>query len=107
MYSNLTELKVSIQVSYTPPVGDLLRPPDYRVATSVTLTCVVEGASGSVSYRWSSTCTSSDCFARSSTSSTLTESFLRYEDAGNHTCTVTDGYGNTGSSTTEMRIIGV
>ncbi len=28
-------------------------------------------------------------------------------DAGQHTCTVTDGVGNTGSATMEMNIIGI
>ena len=36
----------------------------------------------------------------------LYESFLHYDDAGNHTCTVTDGAGNQGTSTTRINIAG-
>ena len=84
-------MNVSITISYTPPdqYPDY-SPPNYRAASSVTLTCVVSGAVGSsISYRWSSTCRS--CFTSGSSSRSITTTFLRSRDAGVHTCTVTDG----------------
>ena len=98
-------LKTTIVVSYTPPdqYPDYA-PPNYRAASSVTLRCSTEGASGSVSYRWSSTCSS--CFASSSTSASITENMLRSRDGGDHTCTATDSVGNTGNSSTTMNIVG-
>ena len=96
-------LKVSISIQYTPPSDVSFRPPNYRPATSVTLTCEVEGATGTVSYQWTSTCSS--CFV-SGTSQSVSQSRLFSTDAGVHTCTVTDGGGNTGSASTEMNIIG-
>ena len=96
-------LKVSISVQYTPPLDVSFRPPNYRPATPVTLTCEVEGASGTVSYQWTSTCSS--CFV-SGTSQSVSRSRLFSTDAGVHTCTVRDWGGNTGSGSTEMNIIG-
>ena len=98
-------LKTRITISYTPPdqYPDYA-PPNYRAASSVTLHCTTEGASGSVSYRWSSTCRS--CFASSATSASISESMLRSRDRGVHTCTVTDSVGNTGSNSTTMNIVG-
>ena len=100
-----TALKVTTEISYTPPdqYPDY-EPPNYRAASSVSLRCVAVGATGSVSYRWSSTCSS--CFASSSSSSSISESFLRSRDIGVHTCTATDSSGNTGSVSTEMNIVG-
>ena len=101
----ITDLNVSISISYTPPdqYPDY-SPPNYRAASSVTLTCVVSGTVGSVSYRWSSTCRS--CFASSSSSSSISESMLRSHDAGVHTCTVTDGIGNRKNVSIQMNIVG-
>ena len=104
-FLNLSVLKTVITVSYTPPDQyPTYSPPHYRAASSVTLSCSAQGASGSVSYRWSSTCSS--CFASSSTSSTISENMLRSRDAGVHTCTVTDSSGNSGTNTTQMHIFG-
>ena len=98
---------MSINVVYTGPSGDLLRPPNYRPGSSITIQCVVEGATGSVRYVWSTTCTSSNCFVRNGyTGSTLRDSFLRYDDTGDHTCTVMDGIGNTGTSTAVVNVQG-
>ena len=98
-------LKTTIDIDYTSPdqYPDYA-PPNYRAASSVTLRCRTQGASGSVSYRWSSTCSS--CFASSSSSSYINEGFLRSRDNGNHTCTATDRNGNTGSDTIQMNIVG-
>ena len=100
-----TALKVSITVSYTPPDQyPTYSTPNYRAASSVSLRCVVEGATGSVQYRWSSTCRS--CFASSGYSSTISEHFLRSKDTGVHTCTVTDAIGNSGTYSEQMNIAG-
>ena len=98
-------LKTKIVVSYTPP--DLFpdyAPPDYRAASSVTLNCTTEGASGTVRYWWSSNCSS--CFVTSRRSMTVTRDFLRTRDMGNHTCTATDSTGVRGSDSTHMNIVG-
>ena len=98
-------LKTTIDIEYiSPDQYPDYAPPNYRAASSVTLRCRTEGASGSVSYRWSSTCRS--CFASSSSSSYINEGFLRSRDNGNHTCTATDTNGNTGSDTIQMNIVG-
>ena len=99
-------LKTTINIDYTPPdqYPDYA-PPNYRAASTVTLRCSTEGASGSVSYRWSSTCRS-NCFASSSTSFSITENILRSRDSGYHTCTATDSTGNTGSDRIQMNIVG-
>ena len=96
---------MTISVRYSPP-GDftLPSPPYYRPATSVTLTCRAHSATGTVTYRWSSTCSS--CFASSSSSWSITESTLKSNSAGVHTCTATDSVQNTGSNSTQMKIIG-
>ena len=101
----LLGLKTIIEIDYTPPdqYPDYA-PPNYRAASSVTLRCRTEGASGSVRYRWSSTCSS--CFASSSYSSSVSQSILKSRDSGTHTCTTTDSTGNTGSNSTQMNIVG-
>ena len=92
-------------MTYNPPSDFTLpSPPYYRPATPVSFTCHAPDATGSVTYRWSSTCSS--CFASSSTSQTISDSVLQSIDAGVHTCTVEDSNGNTGSNSTEMRLIG-
>ena len=103
--SPLSVLKVTIDVTYNPPSDFTLpSPPYYRPATSVTLTCRAYHATGSVSYRWSSTCSS--CFASSSTSQFVSETILKSNSGGVHTCTATDSARNTGVSSTEMKLIG-
>ena len=97
---------MTIDVTYNPPSDFTLpSPPYYRPATSVTLTCHTHNATGSVTYQWSSTCTS--CFASSSTAQSISDSILTSSDAGVHTCTVTDQDGNTGNGSTPMQLIGI
>ena len=99
-------LKVSIRVTYTiPDQSSHYNLPNFRAASSVTLHCIAEGASGYVEYRWSLTCRS--CFASNSYSASISEQFLRSRDTGEHTCTVRDGAGNSGSYTQEMNITGL
>ena len=95
---------MSISIQYTPPSDVSFRPPNYRPATPVTLTCEVEGANGTVSYQWTSTCSS--CFVPGQTSQSVSRNSLFSIDAGVHTCTITDGSGNSGNASTEMNIIG-
>ncbi len=102
-----SDLTVTIDVDYTPPAD--FDPPtvnDFRAGSGpATLTCQVEGATGTVSYQWTSTC--SNCFARG-TSPSVTGNFLRVNfDQGTHTCTATDSGGGTGSASFVMRIIGM
>ena len=99
-------MKVTIEVTYNPPSDFTLpSPPYYRPGTAVTLTCQAHDATGGVRYQWFSTCAS--CFASSSTAQSVSETILKSINAGVHTCTVTDGNGNTGSSSTEMKLIGM
>ncbi len=105
-----TDLLVIIDVAYTPPV-DFDRPSvnDFRAGSApVTLTCQVEGATGDVSYQWTSTCTGA-CFVGGISQSVTRTMFLRAGiDDGTHTCTATDsGGGETGSASFVMRIIGM
>ena len=101
-------LKTKVSIIYTPPEDYPDYDPaksNYRAASTVTLNCTTEGESGTVSYRWSSTCKS--CLARSYSRSELTEKILRTRDAGNHTCTATDSTGSRGSDGTPvMRTVG-
>ena len=106
--SIVVAMRVIIEITYSPFNHDPnYSPPNYRAATSVTLRCVAIGATGYVSYRWSSTCRYSNCFAYSTTAQTISENILRSRDAGVHTCTVTDGAGNTGTNSTIMNIVGM
>ncbi len=103
-----TDLTVTIDVDYTPP-ADFDRPTvnDFRAGSGpVTLTCQVEGATGTVTYQWTSTC--GNCFAKGPTTQSVIGTFLRVDvDDGTHTCTATDSGGGTGSASFVMRIIGM
>ena len=99
-------LRVSIDVTYNSPLDlNYPTPPYYRPSTKVTLTCRAADTVGSVTYRWSSTCSS--CFASRSSAQSISKSILTASDAGVHTCTATDSDGNTGSNSTEMQLIGM
>ena len=98
-------LRVDIEVTYDPPLDFFLStPPYYRPASTVTLTCRSSDAIGSVRYQWSSTCR--HCFASRSNQQSITRHILTSTDAGLHTCTISDDNGNTGSNSTEMKLIG-
>ena len=66
---------------------------------------MVEGATGSVQYSWSSTC-QTDCFTTGRSTSTISEPFLRSRDTGVHTCTATDSVGNSGNDSEYLNIVG-
>ena len=96
---------MTIKVTYNPPADFTLpSPPYFRPATSVSLTCHVKEANGSVSYQWSSTGPNS--FAVNISSSTVNKIILTSNDAGNHSCYANDSTGNRGSTTIKMQMIG-
>ena len=100
-----TGLTVTIDVDYSaahPVVGG---PNDYRAASTVILTCQVEGATEAETYQWSSTCTG--CFINSQTmqNQIIGRAALQSIDPGTHTCTATRG-GLSGSDTIEMNAVG-
>ena len=121
MYSAPTDLNVSILPVYEAPPDVILGEDEYRAASQLTLSCQVTGATGTVSYQWSSTCTG-DCFFDASNSThrtaqnistsfrgdadTMYDFFLRSTDAGTYTCEATDDSGNTGSVSREVKIVG-
>lgn len=77
-----------------------------QASSPVTLNCGVTGVSYSpLSYQWTSTCTGS-CFVLLGDTATLTQSSLHSVDSGNHTCSVTDALGNSGSATAEIVVAG-
>ena len=94
---------MTINITYDPPAGFNLTSPYYKTNTFVTLTCQVYGASGHITYKWSSTGPMS--LAANSSSQTLTK-VLSPDDTGNHMCTVQDVDGNIGSNTTQMHVKG-
>ena len=102
---NCVAIRVVIEITRSPSDDyPHYSPPNYRTASSVTMRCVASGTTGSVRYLWSSTC--SWCFASSSSLQTISKNCLISTDAGVHTCSVTDGVGNSGSNATTMRIVG-
>ena len=100
------ELSVTIDVDYSPPSDFTLQPPYYRAASSVNLTCNVEGLEGDIVYNWTSTC-SGNCFVVSGRSSrSMSKWALQSTDSGFHTCTVSDIGGCVGNATIEMKVVG-
>ena len=81
-----------------------------QVGTQHSLVCLV-GTSptspiGTVTYKWTSTC-SGDCFVlRQSTAATVSTQYLKAVDSGTHTCTVTDSVGNQGSASARISTSG-
>ena len=104
---SLTDLSVSIMIDRTDPSDFVGGPNDYRAASSVTLTCQVEGATGAETYLWTSTCTgpNSNCFVPGKITAEIDRGTLRSTDSGTHICTATRG-GLTGSATIEMNVVG-
>ena len=92
---------MTINITYDPPAD--FNHSYYKTNTFVTLTCRVHKARGPVTYKWSSTGPMS--LAANSSLQTLSK-VLRPYDTGNHTCTVQDVNGNTGSNATEMHVKG-
>ena len=95
-------LEVDISV-LTDPGG---RPStNYRLGSTATLICHVENVTGPVTYHWSSTSTA--FFAYNSSAMFNRKRLLSAADAGVHTCTVTDAYGNSGRESLTMMFKGI
>lgn len=87
-----------------PPDFTLPSPPYYRPASSVTLTCTAHNAISHVHYLWTSTESSSFTYDRNGSS--IYQKLLTVNDAGVHTCTATDVWGNSGAASTEISLFG-
>ena len=99
-------LPVTIIPAYMAPSDVDLGPYEYRAASTLTLTCMVqEAAIGNVVYTWTST--SSSSLADSKTGQSVFRNQLQSRDTGTHTCTATDGRGNTGNHSIEIRVVGM
>ena len=84
----LPELLVDVRVSYTPPLGFIAGPNEYRAASGpVIVTCIAVGGTGPVNYQWSSTCR--DCPFQTVTSRVVHIEIVHSGDTGTHTCTAT------------------
>ena len=101
----LPGLTVTFDVEYTAPPGFVGGPNDYRVASSLTITCQVEGETGSETYLWTSTCTG--CFINGLTeeNQVVGRGSLQSVDSGTYTCMATRG-SDTGSATIEINVVG-
>ena len=98
-------LFAEIKVEFDNPADCTLPcPPYFRPATSVTLTCHVKGARGPFVYKWSSTGPKS--FVENHDSSIVSKLILTSDDAGSHTCDVSNSDGDIGSRTIEMKMKG-
>ena len=74
----------------------------YSPGSTVQLMCSADDRFGSVTVIWSSTCTGNCFVLQQTTQDTITTDALHVADSGNHTCSVTDEFGNTGNSTYEI-----
>ena len=81
-----------------------LQPPLHHLTTSLTLLCHVEGDTNQLHYHWTTTAVSN--FTHGSTSVFNRNTFLTAADAGRYTCTVSDGLGNTGQDSIDIRFTG-
>ena len=86
-------------VTYMQPPDVDLGENEYRAASKLTLSCMVEGASGTVTYDWMTSFNNPNM-------QSITRNILRPADTGTHTCTATDDNGNTGSASTVVNIVG-
>ena len=95
----LTELHVTISADYTPVPGEdpgKLGPNEFTAGSVLSLECIVQGASGDLTYTWSvmgnpPTPGCTGCSSASSTTFTLTVGSPLYSyRAGVYTCTVSE-----------------
>ena len=98
---SLPDLTVTVEVTYTAPPDVMdLGENEYRAASALTLTCMVEGASGTVTYDWTTSFKNND-------RQSITRKVLRPADTGTHTCTATDeDGGETGMASVEVIVVG-
>ena len=80
--------------------------PVYAPGSSVQLMCSVDGPFPIAVTRWNSTCTGNCFVLQQSAQQSIMKSILHATDSGNHTCTVIDDVGNTGSATIEVLVSG-
>ena len=100
-YIFISELNVTISVSYNPPPGVELGPNEYRAASGpVTVTCTVTGG---VSYQWSSTCR--NCPFNVEKKKKITRAAVHSGDNGIHTCTATTAQG-VGNASINVTVVG-
>ena len=97
---------ITAEISVLNEAGDrsTTQEPHHILGSTATLICYTPTATGPLSYLWSST--SNDFFAYNSTSMFNKKRLLSSADAGIHTCTVTDAYGNSGQANMEMKFDG-
>ena len=98
---------IKIVPSYTPPFSFSLGPPFYRAASSLSLSCEVEGVEDDAGliYQWSSTCSGS-CFVRGEITQTVSTPYLHSYDSGIHTCVVHDRTGCSGNASITIDVVG-
>ena len=101
------DVKVKIVPTYTAPSSFSLSPPYYRAASSLSLSCEVEGVEdvSSLVHEWTSTCSGS-CFTRGSSRRVSTLHGLRSIDSGVHTCTVYDVLGCSDTANITIKVVG-
>ena len=105
--SFLVDVKVNIYAIYDqPPDFDLPSPPYYRPATSVTLQCNVTGATGPISYHWTSN-SSNPLSAYQQALQNIRITRMRVVNSGLYVCTVTDSDEVTFSSSTTVSLAGM
>lgn len=80
--------------------------PEYTPGSAVQLRCSVDGPFTAAVTVWNSTC-SGDCFVlQQSAQEVIMKTIVHGVDSGNHTCTIVDDVGNTGSATIVIRVTG-
>ena len=87
----------------------LVDPPgvQHQASSALNLTCIVSGqANVPLTYHWTSNC-DRNCFVLGNEDGTLFSNAIHSVDAGNHTCVITDVYGNNGSATAEIVVQGI
>ena len=82
-------------------------PSDSQVpaGSSLSLTCQAFEGSGVYTYQWFSNC-SGDCLISGQMVQSVNRDAVRSTDSGNHTCSVVDDAGNSGSSSVFISITG-
>ncbi len=86
--------------------GVLDQSPLYTPGSSAQFMCSASGQFGLVVTTWTSSCTASCFVLQQSAQQSIMKDILHAVDSGNHTCTVVDDVGNTGSSTIELLVSG-
>lgn len=76
------------------------------VGSSLSLICQAQGGHPPLLYNWNSTCDGL-CFVLGKMAGSIRKSALHSIDSGNHTCSVTDYAGRTGSATMELTLSGI